>query len=214
MTNYKMLLRETASLTLVALLLVGCEIAVATPTPTPVPVPVATPYPTYTPVPTATPYPTYTPVPTYTPLPPTPTPTVIGTGEWVEGHFWSIVVTHVRTEAELDGVRPLEGVFVVVEVDWKANGLEEGHPMQGIDYELVDDTGKRYVAAGMIYRRTGDEPQGPGEKFNERMFRSVKAEGITRDTFKLVFDVPLSASGLKLWFQDLAPIDLGLEAIP
>lgn len=206
-------------LILLALLVSGCS--------RPTPVPTATPYPTYTPVPplpTYTPYPTLTPAPTFTSYPtqtpyptltpyPTPTPVPLASkGQWVNGHFWSIKVVDVRTAAELDGIRPSEDLFVVVEVNWKAVGTTEMHPIHGIDFELIDQSGATYDIAGMIYRSgNNEEPQGPGEKFNKGGYRSVRAMGTASDTFKLVFDVPTRAKGLKLWFQDFPLIDLGLK---
>ena len=222
----KMLLQGMAGLTLVVLLLVGCGAPAATPTPVPTatpyptytPVPTVTPYPTYTPVPTATPYPTYTPVPTmtpyptYTPLPPTPTPTPMpGIGEWVEGHFWSIKVVEVQTESELDGVYPTEDVFVLVNVQWKANDLVVMHTIEGIDFELVDDVGDQYDIAGMIYEDETFESYGPNAEFLKGQYQSTRASGTANDTFRLVFDVPSLATGLKLWFQDFPPINLDLE---
>lgn len=183
------------------------------PTYTPVPsLPTYTPYPTLTPAPTFTSYPSPTPYPTYTPYPtPTPVP-LAGKGQWVHGHFWSIKVVDVRSVAELDGIRPTEDQFIVVEVDWKAAGTEEMHPIHGIDFELVDPDGAVYDIAGMIYRSGNtEEPQGPGEKFNKDSYRTVRASGAASGTFKLVFDVPAQAKGLKLWFQDFPLIDLGLN---
>ena len=221
----KMLLQGMASLTLVVLLLVGCGAPAATPTPVPTatpyptytPVPTVTPYPTYTPVPTATPYPTYTPVstmtpyPTYTPLPPTPTPTTTGVGEWAEGHFWSIKVLDIQTETELDGVYPTEDIFVLVNVQWKANNLAERHPIAGIDFELVDDAGEQYDIAGMIYEDETFESYGSNAKYQKGKWMITRASGTADDIFRLIFDVPSSATGLMLWFQDYPLIDLGLE---
>jgi PBP1b-binding outer membrane lipoprotein LpoB len=109
-------LQQVFGLTLIALLLTGCSGALAEPTATPTAVPTPTPSPT-----------------------PTPVPFVVG--DWVEGHFWSIKVVEVKTETELDGEHPMEDVFVLVNVQWKANGLEERHIISGMDFQLVDDAG-------------------------------------------------------------------------
>jgi len=152
-----------------------------------------------------------TPYPTYTPLPPTPTPTTTGVGEWVEGHFWSIKVADVRTEIELDGIHPAEDVFVLVDLQWKANDLDEMHSIAGIDFELVDDAGEQYGIAGMIFEDETFEPYGPNAKFLKGEWVFTRASGTAEDTMRLVFDVPSSATGLKLWFQDFPLIDLGPE---
>ena len=199
------LLQQTFGLALIVLLLAGCGGALAEPAATPTPVPTATPYPTYTPLPTMTAY------PTYTPLPPTPTPMPIGVGEWLEGHFWSIKVLEVQTETVLDGIRPTEDVFVLVDLQWKANNLDEMHSIAGIDFELVDDTGEQYDIVGMIYEAETHEPYGPNAEFQEGMWQVTRASGTADDTFRLVYDVPSSATGLKLWFQDFSLVDLGLE---
>lgn len=78
--------------------------------------------------------------------------------------------------------------------------------------ELVDEDGNQYEISGMIYRSGDmDEPQGPGEKYEEGKCRTNSARSDAHDTYKLVYDVPSSAKGLKLWFQDFPLIDFGLE---
>jgi hypothetical protein len=209
MKCHNMPLALIASL-LIASLLSGCGSISSALFPTATPYPTYTPWPTLTPYATLTPYSTLTPYPTYTPLPPTATPTVPGTGEWVKGHFWSIKVASVQTATDLDGKRPSEDVFVVVEVDWKANDLAEKHPISGIDFELVDAKGKQYGIAGMIYEPVTFESYGSGAKFQKGKWVNTRASGTAKDTARLVFDVPSSATGLKLWLQDLPLIDLGL----
>lgn len=220
-TQSRVLVRKGSVVTLLILVLIlllaGCSRSTPTPTPYPTYTPVPLP-PTYTPYPTLTPAPTFTLLPTQTPYPthtPYPTPTSVplaSKGQWVKGHFWSLKVSAVRTAAELDGIRPGEDRFVVVEVDWKAGGTTEMHAMQGIDFELMDRAGAAYDISGMIYR-SGDteKPQGPGEKYQKGGYRMLRAKGTASDTFKLVFDVPTQAKGLKLWFQDCPQIDLGLD---
>jgi hypothetical protein len=145
----------------------------------------------------------------------TATPDAAVSGKWVKGHFWSIKLINVQVASTLDGQRPKEDKFVVVEVDWKANDLAEMHTISGIDFELVDTHDTRYVFDGMIYRPGNlNEPQGPGEKFNRGGYRTNEARSDAMDTYKVVFDVPASAQGLKLWFQDLPLIDLGLSELP
>lgn len=184
----------------------------ATPYPTYTPYPQSTPYPTYTPNPTHTPYPEPTIYPTYTPYPsPTPVP-LARKGQWVTGHFWALKVVDIRTVAEMDGIRPTEDYFLVVEVDWKAQGTTEWHRIEGIDFELVDANDTRYDIFGMIYREGEDGPdQGPGETLQEFGYRSVRALGTANDTYKLVFDLSRDVKGLKLWYQDFPMIDLGLD---
>jgi hypothetical protein len=192
MTSRK-LLQQTFGLTLIVLLLAGCGGAPTKPTATPTPIPTATPY------------------PTYTPLPPRPTPTTTGVGEWLEGHFWSIKVVEVKTETELDGMHPTEDVFVLVDVQWKTSDLEQPHIMGGTDFQLVDDAGEQYDSAGMIYEEETYDSYGAGAKFQEGDWKLSQVSGTSDDTFRLVYDVPSSATGLKLWFQDFPLIDLGLE---
>lgn len=204
---------------LLALLLGGCSSPTPALTPTPYPtytpappLPTYTPYPTLTPAPTFTSYPTQTSFPTYTPYPmPTAVP-LAGKGQWVDGHFWALKVVDVRSATELDGIRPTEDYFLVVEVDWKAQGSTEWHYIEGIDFELVDVDDARYEISGMIYRDSEDgADQGPGEAYQAFGYRSVRAKGTAVDTYKLVFDLPTEAEGVKLWFQDLPLIDLEWE---
>jgi hypothetical protein len=164
-----------------------------------------TPYPTYTPVPTMTPY------PTYTPLPPTPTPTTTGVSEWLKGHFWSIKVVEVQTETELDGTHPTEDTFVLVNVQWKGNNLAEMHTISGIDFQLVDDAGEQYDVAGMIFEDKTYDSYGASAKFQKGNWMWTQTRGTTDKIFRLVYDVPSSATSLKLWFQDFPLVDLGLE---
>jgi len=203
--NSRRLLQQTLGLTLIALLLAGCSGVLGKPAATPTPVPTTTPYPTYTPIPTMTPY------PTYTPLPPTPTPVPFVVSDWVEGHFWSIKVAEVKTETELDGERPTEDVFVLVDVQWKAKNFEERHIISGIDFQLVDDAGEQYDIAGMIYEDKTYDSYGAGAEFQKGEWVWTQAKGTADDTYRLVYDVPSSATGLKLWFQDFPLVDLGLE---
>jgi len=201
MTSRK-LLQQAFGLTLIGLLLFGCGGEEAQPADTQTPVPTATSYPTYTPFPTMTPYPTYTPV---------PTPTTTGVREWLDGHFWSIKVIDVETETELDGKLPLEDIFLLVEVQWKANDLAEKHGIAGIDFVLVDDAGEQYDIAGMIYELESFDPYGPNTEFQKAKWLLNRTNGTTDRNYRLVFDVPSSAANLKLWFRNFPLIDLGLE---
>lgn len=84
--------------------------------------------------------------------------------------------------------------------------------MQIPSYDAVRARKERNQISGMIYRSGNtDEPQGPGEKYQKDSYRTLRAKGAASDTFKLVFDVPAQAKGLKLWFQDYPLIDLGLD---
>jgi|GEM_PF-1818761 len=211
--NRQKILQIVASLLLLALAASACSarswLARATATPVPTP----TLYPTYTPYPTFTPCPTYTPNPTFTPHPTPTSAPVAEKGQWVQGHFFSIKVVDVRTATDLDGAQPAEDLFVVVEVDWKTNNATMWHSLSGSDFELVDAGGDIFEISGMILRPDNDEePQGPGEVYDEGTYRTNKARFDADDTYKLVYDIPSTAQGLKLWFQDLAPIDLGLES--
>jgi len=168
---------------------------------------------TATPVPTPTPYPTYTPYPALTPAPTPTSAPAARKGQWVKGHFFSIKVVDVRTATDLDGARPAEDLFVVVEVDWKTNNATMWHSLSGSDFELVDAGGDIFEISGMILRPDNDEePQGPGEVYDEGTYRTNKARFDADDTYKLVYDIPSTAQGLKLWFQDFPHIDLGLES--
>lgn len=169
--------------------------------------PTATPYPTYTHFPTLTPYRTYTPYPTYTPM---PSEVVYDSGEWVDGHFFSIKVVNVRTATTLDGQRPKEDRFVIVEVDWKTNDLDEAHRIEGIDFELVDDKGNQYAMVGMIYESDTFDTFGANAKFQEGKWRITRVSGSKNDTYIMVYDVPESATGLRLWYRSLPKIDLDL----
>ncbi len=146
-----------------------------------------------------------TPDATVTPEP-TPTPSA-SVGDWVDGHFWSIKVRDAWSETELDGEVPVEDVLVVVEVAYKAEGLSKKHRISGTDFELVDRDGERYDIAGMIMEDDKDES---GEDVFQRgwwQVHDISSSG--DDVFKLVYDLPDSAGGLRLWFQDLQPmIDL------
>ena len=142
---------------------------------------------------------------------PTPTPTPFAVGEWLEGHFWSIKVAEVKTETELDGEHPTEDVFVVVDVQWKANGLEERHIISGMDFQLVDGAGEQYDAVGMIFEDKTYDSYSAGAKFQKGNWWWSQTSGTKDDTFRLVYDVPSSGADLKLWFQDFPLIDLGLE---
>ena len=183
--NGRRLLQQTFGVTLVVLLLAGCGGLLAKPTP----VPTATPYPTYTPVPTMTPYPTYTPL---------PTPTTTGVDEWLEGHFWSIKVIDVHTETELDGVHPTDH-------------LTEMHSIAGIDFELVDDADEQYRIVGMIYESGTYDSHGAGAEFQKGKWQITRSSGTGDKAYRLVFDIPSSAAGLKLWFRNFPLIDLDLE---
>jgi len=154
---------------------------------------------------TAMPPETATPDATVTPEP-TPTPSA-SVGDWVDGHFWSIKVKDVRTETQLDGEVPVEDVLVVVEVAYKAEGLSKKLRISGADFELVDQDGERYDIAGMIM---ADEEDESGEEVFRRGWWRVHDINVSGDdVFKLVYDLPDSAEGLRLWFQDLQPmIDL------
>ena len=142
---------------------------------------------------------------------PTPTPTPFAVGEWLEGHFWSIKVAEVKTETELDGEHPTEDVFVLVDVQWKANGLEERHIISGMDFQLVDGAGEQYDAVGMIFEDKTYDSYSAGAKFQKGNWWWSQTSGTKDDTFRLVYDVPSSGADLKLWFQDFPLIDLGLE---
>jgi hypothetical protein len=203
MTSRRLL--QALGLTLIVFLLTGCGGVPAEPTATSTAVPTPTLYPTYTPVPTMTPY------PTYTPLPPTPTPVPFVVGDWVEGHFWSIKVAEAKTETELDGEHPTEDVFVLVDVQWKTNDLEETHIISGMDFQLIDEAGEQHDAAGMIYEKESYDSYGAGAKFQKGNWVWTQTSGTADDTFRMVYDVPSSAADLKLWFQDFPLIDLGLE---
>ncbi len=206
-------LRRVLGLMSVVLVLTGCEM-LSRPASTSTPVPSATPYPTYTPISTSTPYPTCTPASTPTPYPtyttiPTPTPVVVG--EWVGGHFWSIQVSKVQVKTKLDGIHPTNGVFVLVEVKWKANNLTEMHIISGNDFELVDDAGKQHRIVGMIYEPETFAPYSANARFQKGKWQFTRARGNAKKTYRLVFDLPASVAGLKLWFRDLPMIDLGAE---
>jgi hypothetical protein len=180
------LLQQMFGLTLIALLLTGCSGALAKPTATPTAVPTPTPSPT-----------------------PTPVPFVVG--DWVEGHFWSIKVAEVKTETELDGMHSTEGVFVLVDVQWKANNLAERHTISGIDFQLVDDAGEQYDIAGMIYETETYDSFGADAEFQKGKWMYTQSSGTADKTFRLVYDIPSSVTNLRLWFQDFPLIDLGLE---
>jgi len=175
------------------------------PTMTPTTIPTATPYPTYTPFPTATPYPTYTPFPTM------PAPEPAGINEWVVGHYWSIKVEDVFVEEELDGKKPDEDVFVIVHVLWQGNDLDIKHIMYGADYELIDAEETQYRIVGMIYDAESYDSFGDDAEFQPGKWVWTQASGSASKTYRLVFDVPLSAEGLRLWFRDFDPIDLDLD---
>lgn len=162
-------------------------------------------YPTYTPLPTLTPY------PTATVLPPTPTPALTGVGEWMEGHYWSIKVIEVQTNTELEGSYPANDVYVLVNVQWKANNLSERHSIDGNDFELVDAAGVQYDIAGMIYEDETLEPFTPNARYQKGKWVTTRARGNTDDVMRLVFDLPSPVTGLRLWFQDFPLIDLGLD---
>lgn len=158
---------------------------------------------------TATPEPTSTPRPTAT-LQPTATPSTISQGEWADGHFWSIKVANVETKTELDDKTPLNDIFVLVDVQWKANHLNELHQMAGIDYMLVDNSGEEYTSSGMIYESKTFESFSTKAEYQKGKWRVSRVRGTHDDTYRMVFDLPASAQGLKLWFRDYPLIDLDM----
>lgn len=164
--------------------------------------PTATPEPTNTPQPTSTPRPTNTPQPTATPN--------IQIGDWVDGHFWSVKVVKVDTATELDGIKPQNDQFLLVDVQWKANGLTEMHSIEGVDFMLVDKTGKEYAISGMIYESGTFASFSDKAQYQKSKWRISRVSGSKSDTYRLVFDMPSNVNNLKLWFRDLTPIDLGL----
>jgi hypothetical protein len=205
---------------LILFLTMGCELSstfIATPTETPAPTntprPTNTATLTFTPTLTSTPTLTFTPsftpteTATETPLatPTSPNPVL---GEWVIGHYFTIKVSEAKTETELDGEKPIEGIFVVVVADWKSSeNFKSVHIIAGTDFELVDSDGKTYPIAGSIYSANSQS----AEKFNKNGYQwTTTSSASSKGTFKVVYDVPTSAKGLKLWFQDLRMIELNL----
>jgi len=178
---------------------------------TPTPVPTHTSFPTYTPFPTHTAYPTYTPLPPTATLEPTDVPNTTGVGEWLEGHFFSIRVDDVISKTTLDGKSPANDMFLLVNVTWKANDLKEKHGLAGIDFELIDEDGKTYRLSGMIYDPKTFKPYADTAEFQENKWVVTKVSGNVSKEYRLVYDIPSSATGLKLWFRNYPLIDLGLE---
>lgn len=149
--------------------------------------------------------------------PPTATATEVpvvdaAVGEWVTGHFFSIKVVDVQTETQLDGERPTEDQFVVIEVMWKANDLKGKQVITGIEFQLVDDTGKFYDLAGMVFDSESFDAHGVNAQFDKGGWIESKVTGDADKTYILVFDVPASAHGLKLWFRNLTLVDLELDS--
>lgn len=190
-------------LVLLALVLSSCSALRFAPAPT------RTPYPTYTPAATCTPLPTYTPYPTATPQPSaTPTP-ITRVGEWLSGHYWSIQVSNVRTATVLDGVKPTNSQFVVVDVQWKANNTLEFHYLSGQDFVLIDEVGKEHLISGTIMVPDG-KPAGSPAVYEKGVWQYSRAKSNATNVYQLVYDLPASVRNLKLWFADLPMIDLGL----
>lgn len=172
---------------------------------TPTPVPTFTLYPTYTPLPTLTSY------PTYSPAPPTATPEIFGVGDWLEGHFFTIRVDEMETKTSLDGVSPKNDKFLLVNVSWKANDLKEKHGIAGVDFELIDENGETYRLSGMIYDPKTFKPFEDNAKFQKNKWVVTTVSGNASKVYRLVYDVPSSATGLQLWFRNYPKINLGLE---
>jgi hypothetical protein len=144
-------------------------------------------------------------------MPATPTPKPVKVGQWIEGHYWSIRVDATQVETDLDGETPSEDVFVIVDVDWRGDDLDIKHIMSGADYELVDDMGDRYPIVGMIFEEETYDSFGDDAKFHRKKWIWTRASGDADKTYRLVFDVPDTANGLKLWFRNFAPIELGVD---
>ena len=128
----------------------------------------------------------------------------------MDGHFWSVKVVKVDTATELDGLKPQNDQFLLVDVQWKANGLTEMHSIEGVDFMLVDKTGKEYAISGMIYESGTFTSFSDKAQYQKSKWRISRVSGSKSDTYRLVFDMPSNANNLKLWFRDLSPIDLGL----
>jgi len=178
---------------------------------TPTPIPSFTSYPTYTPFPTFTSFPTYTPLPPTATLEPTAAPEITGVGEWLEGHFFTIRVDEVESKTSLDGASPTNDIFLLVNVSWKANGLKEKHGLAGVDFELIDENGKIYRLAGMIYEPKSFKPFTENASYQKDKWVVTKVSGNGSNVYRLVYDLPSSATGLQLWFRNYPFIDLGLE---
>lgn len=111
---------------------------------------------------------------------------------------------------DLNGRTPLNGVFAVVDVQWKANDLDELHQMAGIDYMLVDANGKEYASSGMIYESNTFDTFGSKAEYQKGKWRVSRVRGTHSDTYRIVFDIPSSAKGLKLWFRNYPLIELDM----
>lgn len=132
-------------------------------------------------------------------------------GEWLDGYFFSVKVVDVSVAMELDGERPKEDRFVVVEIQWKANELKIKQVISGAEFLLVDDAGVYYYIAGMIFEPDSFDANHVNARFDRGGWIESKVTSNSDNTYRLVFDVPASAHGLKLWFRHLPLIDLALE---
>jgi len=137
-----------------------------------------------------------------------PTPSSIE--DWVEGHYWSIKVVNVETQTQLDGKSPQNDLFLLVDVQWKANSLTELHQMDGVDYKIVDNNGDEYAITGMIYESGTFDSFSTNAEYQKGKWRVSRVSGTKGDTYRLVFDMPTTAKGLKLWFRNYPLIDIGL----
>lgn len=155
--------------------------------------------------PTSTRLPPATRVPTVTPEP------GFEVGEWMDAHFFSVMVVEASTATSLDGETPLEDTFVIVEVQWKANDLDAKQVIAGIEFQLLDDDGTFYDLSGMIFDKDDFKAFGANAKYDRGGWIESKVTGSGENTYRLVFDVPASATGLKLWFRNMPGIDLGLD---
>ncbi len=90
-------------------------------------------------------------------------------------------------------------------VDWKANNTSLWHSIMGSDFELVDSDGRVYELRGMFIEENGEE------KYEDQKYKGSEVKGSGSDTYKIVFDVPRSAKGFKLWFQDFPKIELTIR---
>lgn len=134
-----------------------------------------------------------------------------GLDEWVEGHYWTFKVKEVDTKKVLNGETPKRDIFVVVNVQWEANELKIKRVITGSDFQLIDADGIAYDLSGMIYDSDTFLPFSSEARYQANKWVIAEVSGDRTDTFRLVFDMPASAKGLKLWFQDCPKVDLALD---